>query len=245
MDGGGGGVLNGHNVAIFSDTTTKNGTDSYAKMVAGGFVSNSVYYIPDTSNPLAMEGFKTDDNLPALAVPWFPDECVPDVYCGWWMWPNSTSNTNTRQIVGPLTLTSFPGGFATQNNLATDTVGYGMYDTGKRPYDWQYKTLAKLEANDEGLTVTRPVQAYITSSFIHKWGWSVASDGDGYVHIFATGATNSSGLTNLYAAKVPWNDIEDTSKVSILVSSQSFHLKNFKILAVSLPIPPPLLCDKR
>lgn len=122
-------------------------------------------------------------------------------------------------------LTSFPGGFATQHNLASDTVAYGMYDTGKRPYDWQYKTLAKLTANDTGLTITRPVQAYITSSFKYKWGWSVASHGDGYVHMFAPGGKNSDGTTNLYAAKVPWDEIEDTSKVSTLTSSQSSHLR--------------------
>ena len=220
MDGGGGGVLNGHNVAIFSDTTTKNGEDSDANMVSGGFVSNSAYYISDTSNPLAMEGFETDGGVPELAVPWFDDECPNPDDCDWWMWPNSTCDTNEVQIVGPLTLTSYSGGFATQNNLASDTVGYGVYDTGKRPYDWQYKTLAKLEANDDGLTVTRPVQKYITSSFIHGWGWSVASDGDGYVHIFATGGSNSDGTTNLYAAKVGFDEIEDTSKVSTLVSSQ-------------------------
>ena len=57
MDGGGGGVLNGHNVAIFSDTTPKNGDGGDAKMVGNGFISNSAYYIPDTSNPLAMEEF--------------------------------------------------------------------------------------------------------------------------------------------------------------------------------------------
>lgn len=124
-------------------------------------------------------------------------------------------------------LTSFLGGFATQNNLASDTVGYGMYDAGLRnggDFIWKYKTLAKLTADDTGVTITRPVQAYITSSFKYKWGWSVASDGDGYVHVFATGGSNSDGTTNLYAAKVPFGDIEDTSKVSTLVISQSSHL---------------------
>lgn len=87
MDGGGGGVLNGNNVAIFSDTTTSN---SDGKMVGGGFVSNSAYYIPDTSNPLAMEGFETD-GVPELAVSWFEDECVAGASCEWWCWPDSTS----------------------------------------------------------------------------------------------------------------------------------------------------------
>lgn len=123
-------------------------------------------------------------------------------------------------------LTSYPDGFATQNNLATDTVGYGMYDAGKRngTKPWEYKTLAKLEADDTGVTITRPVQAYITSAFKKKWGWSVASDGDGFVHVFATYGSNEDGTTNLYAAKVRWDEIEDTSKVSTLVSSQSSHL---------------------
>lgn len=130
------------------------------------------------------------------------------------------------QLVGPLMLTSIPGAFATQNNLASDTVGYGMYDTGRREGSddvWEYKTLAKLTANDTALTVTRPVQQYITSSFLYRWGWSIGSDGDGYVHVFAKGGTNANGTINMYAAKVPFDDIEDTSKVSILVSNQSSH----------------------
>ncbi|CAD6579126.1 MAG: hypothetical protein ASARMPRED_008956 [Alectoria sarmentosa] len=191
MDGGGGGVLNGNNVAIFSDTTTSN---SDGKMVGGGFVSNSAYYIPDTSNPLAMEGFETG-GVPELAVPWFEDECVAGASCEWWCWPDSA--------------------LATQNNLASDTVGYGMYDIGRREGSdevWEYKTLAKLTANDTALTVTRPVQQYITSSFLYRWGWSIGSDGDGYVHVFAKGGTNANGTINMYAAKVPFDDIEDTSK---------------------------------
>lgn len=103
MDGGGGGSLNGRTVAIFSDTSTYNGStsDKYAKIVSGGFVSNSAYYISDTSNPLAIEGFRNESNhgLPALAVPWFEDECPTSYDCDWWIWPNSTSDTNTLQIV--------------------------------------------------------------------------------------------------------------------------------------------------
>ena len=119
-------------------------------------------------------------------------------------------------------LTSFPGALATQNNLASDTVGYGMYDIGRREGSdevWEYKTLAKLTANDTALTVTRPVQQYITSSFLYRWGWSIGSDGDGYVHVFAKGGTNANGTINMYAAKVPFDDIEDTSKVSTSVSN--------------------------
>lgn len=95
MDGGGGGVLNGHSIAIFSDTTT---TNSKGDMVGDGFVSNTAYYIPDTSNPLAMEGFEWGtQGVPQQAVPWFDDECPSMDNCQWWMWPNSTSNTNKRQ----------------------------------------------------------------------------------------------------------------------------------------------------
>lgn len=102
MDGGGGGLLNGHNVAIFSDTSTYNSED---EMVGDGFISNSAYYIPDTSNPVAMEGFEWGTKgVPLLAVPWFPDECpnpvlYPDSSCGWWIWPNSTSNTNKLHLL--------------------------------------------------------------------------------------------------------------------------------------------------
>ena len=109
-----------------------------------------------------------------------------------------------------------PGAFATRNNLASDMVAYGMYDIGRREgtdFVWEYKTLAMLTATDTALTVTRPVQQYITSSFTYKWGWSIGSDGDGYVHVFAKGGTKANGMNDLYAAKVHFDDIEDTSKV--------------------------------
>lgn len=105
-------------------------------------------------------------------------------------------------------------------------MGYGIYGFGLRnggDFVWQYNTLAKLTADDNGLTITRPIQKYITSSFLHRWGWSIGSDGDGFAHVFAAGGMNANGTTNMYAAKVPFDDIEDTSKVSTLLSNQSSH----------------------
>lgn len=109
----------------------------------------------------------------------------------------------------------------TQYNRANDTVGYAIYAAATRsPATWQYNTLCKLTANDTGLTVTRPVQKYITSDFLYRWGWSTASTSAGDVYIFAIGSMNSNTTHNLYMVQVPFDDIEDTSKVRFNASDQ-------------------------
>lgn len=98
---------------------------------------------------------------------------------------------------------------ATQFNNGSDLEAYAVYGVGLRtPRTWYYNTLCKITANDTGLTVTRPVQKYITPDFQYKWGWAVASHTDGEIRLFAVQDEN------LYIAKVPWDEMEDTSKVS-------------------------------
>lgn len=92
-DGGGGGWLNGHFVIAFSDTTTSN---SDGDMLPGGFVSNSAAYIPNTEDPLALEGFATD-GVADLLVPWDESECVAGEDCNWDIWPESTSYLHSCQ----------------------------------------------------------------------------------------------------------------------------------------------------
>ena len=106
-------------------------------------------------------------------------------------------------------LTSFGDALTTQYNNASDSVGYAIYAVATRADGlYQYSTLAKLTADDTGLTITRPVQKYITSSL--RWNWSTGSNGDGFLHVFAKGSSQDV----LYAAKVPWDDIEDPSRSS-------------------------------
>lgn len=107
-------------------------------------------------------------------------------------------------------LTSFGDALSTQYNDASDSVGYAIYAVATRAGTgtYQYSTLAKLTADDTGLTITRPVQKYITSKL--RWNWSTASNGDGFLHVFAVGSSEDV----LYEAKVPWDDIEDPSRSS-------------------------------
>ena len=79
-DGGGGGVLNGKNIMVFSDTTTDNSTGGFVR-----FSSNSYTFVPDpASNPLQLQDYGTD-GIPEQAVPWWGDENLSDNF----IWPNS------------------------------------------------------------------------------------------------------------------------------------------------------------
>ena len=73
-DGGGGGNLNGYNVIVTSDTSND------GVLVA----SNAAYYVPDTSNPLAWQGFESGGKS-KTAVPWMSGEDGES----WDIWPNS------------------------------------------------------------------------------------------------------------------------------------------------------------
>ena len=107
----------------------------------------------------------------------------------------------------------------TQFNSGSDLEAYAIYGVGIRtPQTWHYNTLCKITANDTGLTVTRPVQQYITLDFKYKWGWAVASHSDGHVRLFAYSGQS------LYIAKVPWSEMEDTSKVSSWGCGRLFYL---------------------
>lgn len=80
-----------------------------------------------------------------------------------------------------------------------------------------------MAANDTALTVTRPVQKYITPDFRYKWGWAVASHTDGNVRLFATNDQS------LYIAKIPWSEMENTSKVSSQDCDHVFYLMTFPV----------------
>ncbi len=81
-DGGGGGVLNGKNVIIYSDTTATN--------AAGGMVnfsSNSYAFVPNPKHPLTLQDFGTAEKpkVPIEIVPWHGTETCQNNF----IWPNS------------------------------------------------------------------------------------------------------------------------------------------------------------
>ena len=96
-DGGGGGVVNGKNIAVFSDTTTtRDGkmigfTSNSAVFVCFHFVNDFVEYSLITmvyqsnhSQPLQLEDFGSN-GVPKLAVPWEGSETDSKNY----LWPCS------------------------------------------------------------------------------------------------------------------------------------------------------------
>lgn len=152
---------------------------------------------------------------PEQMVPWGEGECSPTDptdHGGWYIWPNSTSKNYNSSIVGQSSLILSSDPLTTQFNDGSDPEAYAIFGVGTRVsatvWPWSYNTLCKITANDTGLTVTRPVQKYITPDFKYKWGWATASHTDGVFRIFATQGQS------LYIAKVGWDEIEDTSKVS-------------------------------
>ncbi len=120
---------------------------------------------------------------------------------------------------------------ATQFNRGSDLEAYAVYGVGIRiPQTWYYNTLCKITADDTGLTVTRPVQKYITPDFKYKWGWAVTSHSDGHVRLFA-----QSGQS-LYIAKVPWSEMEDTSKVGSWCCGYISYLMRFSMAPLAHPL---------
>lgn len=81
-DGGGGGVINGKNVIIYSDTTTANPEGGMAN-----FSSNSYAFVPNPRQPLTLQDFGSpkEPNVPIEIVPWYGNETCKDNF----IWPNS------------------------------------------------------------------------------------------------------------------------------------------------------------
>lgn len=81
-DGGGGGVVNGKNVIMYSDTTTANPEGGVAN-----FSSNSYAFVPDPKQPLKLQDFGSFEKpeVPVEAVPWYGNETCKDNF----IWPNS------------------------------------------------------------------------------------------------------------------------------------------------------------
>lgn len=83
-DGGGGGVLNGKNVLIFSDTITTNDAGAMVN-----FSSNSYAFVPNAKEPTKMQdvGSTSRPDVPAELVPWWgAEKCQTN-----FIWPNSKS----------------------------------------------------------------------------------------------------------------------------------------------------------
>lgn len=81
-DGGGGGVLNGKNIIVYSDTTTTN-----AKGGMANFSSNSYAFVPNPKDPLKLQDFGTAEKpeVPVEVVPWHGTETCQNNF----IWPNS------------------------------------------------------------------------------------------------------------------------------------------------------------
>lgn len=81
-DGGGGGIVNGKNVIIYSDTTTANPEGGMAN-----FSSNSYAFVPNPEQPLKLQDFGSSEkpNIPVEVVPWYGNETCKHNF----IWPNS------------------------------------------------------------------------------------------------------------------------------------------------------------
>lgn len=81
-DGGGGGVVNGKNFIVYSDTATANAAGGMAN-----FSFNSYAFVPDPKKPLTLQDFGSSEKPKVLVevVPWYGNETCKNNF----IWPNS------------------------------------------------------------------------------------------------------------------------------------------------------------
>ena len=133
-DGGGGGLVNGDHLIVFSDTMTTNSDDQII-----GFTSNSVAY-SDANTPTSLTDFGSN-GIPYLGIPFTANESA---------WTAATSGS--RMIIWPgSAIAPMPDGVS----------GVAVYNVAELASNGDatalYNTMVKYEPNGSGSQATRAV----------------------------------------------------------------------------------------
>ncbi len=133
-DGGGGGLVNGEHLIVFSDTMTTNSDDQII-----GFNSNSVAYL-DANTPTSLTDFGSN-GIPYLGIPFTANESA---------W--TAANSGSRMIIWPgSAIAPMPDGVS----------GVAVYNVAELASNGDatalYSTMVKYEPNSSGPQATRAV----------------------------------------------------------------------------------------
>lgn len=135
-DGGGGGLVNGNHLIVFSDTGTTNSNDQLI-----GFTSNSVVF-SNANDPTSLTDFG-QNGVPYLGIPFLANESA---------WTTANSAAGKRMIIWP------------QSSIAplTDGVsGVAVYNVAELSSDGSsvplYNTMVRYTPNSSGPHATRAV----------------------------------------------------------------------------------------
>jgi hypothetical protein len=144
-DGGGGGLVNGNQLIVFSDTETTNANDQIV-----GFTSNSAAYF-DGNDPTSLTDFG-QNGVPDLGIPWLANESA---------WKDANSAAQKRLIIWPeSSISALPDGVS---GVAVYPVSDLSSDGGSVLL---YNTMVQYTPNSSGPQATRAVSQLFYVSLI-------------------------------------------------------------------------------
>ncbi|KAH8896556.1 hypothetical protein GQ53DRAFT_713297 [Thozetella sp. PMI_491] len=190
-DGGGGGVVNGLHLMVFSDgiyTTGGVPKDDFSNWL--NFSSNSIAVSAYLGAPVqSLTDFGSTAKGPRQQIPFYYNSGESDSATG--IWPNQ----NLITLCDGGCAVSFPEVIARNGNSAVSL----------------YNTPINIQVGAFGPVVTRPVQALFRQGEPLYGTYCSVKGIDGYIYMYAkiTGTTSSNGLK---LARVPWNSYADRSQ---------------------------------
>ncbi|MCJ1241857.1 hypothetical protein MMC14_009863 [Varicellaria rhodocarpa] len=167
-DGGGGGLVNGKNIIVYSDTSTTSGGPSASLRY---FTSNSIAY-SNTQNPTSLTDFGSN-GAPNLGVPFQPNESA-----------FTTANWNTKHE----RIAIWPGSSLITPAYQTTAIGFYPILTvnGSGYTNLLYTSVVAVTVSSTGPMVERTVPQLFYAGEIIYGGFSAAvSNIDGNILLFA------------------------------------------------------------